>query len=327
MAELSHAVRTIFAELLEQLATAPPAGSVYVRPRDGIDYLYARVRVGAGRSDRFLGRASDPTAIQSADRYRRGAKLAAQRRKTITLLTRSGLGAQSGQLGTILDALAAAGLFKKGAVVIGTAAYQMSEALVGSTLPAPTMMTEDLDVATANLTISAEPEEPLVAILRKADPSFWEIPQLDMRAPASRFSTEKGFKVDVVTPLRHRDDRNPLRLRALQAGAAPLQYLAWLIKDSVPSVALWGDGVPVLVPQPARFAVHKLILAQKRNPGTFVKRHKDLQQATALITALETENPFALEDAFADARARGKRGWAEPIARSLQEIGRTDLLD
>ena len=77
--------------------------------------------------------------------------------------------------------------------------------------------------------------------------------------------------------------------------------------------------------QPARYAVHKLILAQKRFEGSRAKHGKDLAQATAFIQALEIEDQFALQDALHDASSQGK-GWADPIARSLKEIGRTDLL-
>lgn len=106
-------------------------------------------------------------------------------------------------------------------------------------------------------------------------------------------------------------------LAALQAGAAPLQYLAWLIEGPVETIALWGAGIPISVPQPARFAVHKLILAQKRDAANRPKRVKDLAQAKALIDVLLQHDRFALTDALADAQARGRDGWETPIARSL----------
>jgi hypothetical protein len=100
-----------------------------------------------------------------------------------------------------------------------------------------------------------------------------------------------------------------------------LQHLAWLIQDAVPTVALWGAGIAVTVPQPARYAVHKLIIAQKRDPASRLKRAKDLMQAKALVDALRDSDRFALEDAMGEAREQGERGWAMPIRRSLQELG------
>jgi hypothetical protein len=111
-------------------------------------------------------------------------------------------------------------------------------------------------------------------------------------------------------------------MKGLEAGAAPLQHIDWLISEPVRTVALWGAGVPINVPQPARFAVHKLILAQKRHAGMRVKRQKDLAQADALIEALLVNDPYALQDAMDDARAQGRNGWSVPIERSLAELGR-----
>ncbi|WP_257838869.1 nucleotidyltransferase domain-containing protein [Phenylobacterium sp. J426] len=127
--------------------------------------------------------------------------------------------------------------------------------------------------------------------------------------------------MDLVTPVRSRDDPNPLAVRELDAGATPLQHLAWLIEAPVRTVALWGAGVLVNVPQPARFAVHKLILAQRRDPSGRLKRAKDLAQAKALVEALVEHDRFALDDALEDALTRGERGWATPIRRSLAELG------
>jgi hypothetical protein len=70
--------------------------------------------------------------------------------------------------------------------------------------------------------------------------------------------------------------------------------------------------------------VHKLIISQKRDPGSTVKRAKDLLQAKALIEALRASAPFDLSDALDDARSRGQQGWAEPLNRALAAIGESE---
>ena len=322
MKPLSPTLQTLFAELVQQVGAAPPAGSVYSRERDGIRYLYAKLAVGVERLDRFIGKAGDPEAEQRVRNLRRGMALARERRGLVAMLKRAGLAAPHRTMGATLDSIAVAGLFESGAVLIGTAAYLLSEPLVGHFLPAPTLMTGDLDLATTNLAMRAESPEPLATILRRGDPSFEPVLQVDPRRPSSRFRTSEGFLVDLVTPTRRRSDSNPMPMAGLEAGAAPLPYLDWLVADPLRTVALWGSGVPVRVPQPARFAVHKLILAQKRDGGTRTKRRKDLAQAGALIQALRVNDPFALDDALDDARARGRKGWSEPIDRSLWELDR-----
>jgi hypothetical protein len=74
------------------------------------------------------------------------------------------------------------------------------------------------------------------------------------------------------------------------AFASPLQYLAYLIADAVPTIALIEGGTPVTVPQPARYGVHKLIVAQVRRVDA-AKRNKDLKQAKELIEAIELSSP------------------------------------
>lgn len=321
---IPHTVQTLYADLLQHVETAPLAGSVYRRTVQGNDYIYAKIPVGSTRVDRFIGKVGDPAAEGDALLLQQGAELAGQRRRLVAMLRREGLASPDRFMGAILDALSYAGLFQAGGVLVGTGAYLMSEPLVGSRLPAPTLMTGDLDLASANVAITADPPEAIDTILRRADPTFTGIPQLDAGAPSSRFRNASGYLVDLLTPTRNRDDSNPVPLANLGAGAAPLQHLAWLIEGSVRAVALWGSGVLVNIPQPARFAVHKLILAQRRDAANRTKRSKDLAQAKALIDVLHANDPFALEDALNDARAQGEKGWNAPLERSLKTLGLSD---
>jgi hypothetical protein len=314
---LSPSIQTLLADLLQQIETAPVAGTVYQRERDGIAYHYAKIPIGAGRMDSFIGRVGDPAAEAQVESMALGMELAKARRKTVSMLKSAGLAAPDRTLGAALDAIAHAGLFRDGAVLVGTMAYQVSEPLVGRRLPAPLLMTGDLDLATVNLAISADPPESMEAILRRADPTFTAVMQLDPRQPAARFRNKQGYLVDLLSQTRRRDER-PVPLPRLDAGAEPLQHLRWLIENPVPAVALWGAGVAVRVPQPARLAVHKLMVAQRRGHDR-IKRQKDLDQADAMMTALRANDPFALEDAIDEARAQGK-AWSKEIDRSLAEL-------
>jgi hypothetical protein len=322
---LSPALRTLVSDLQEQVATAPRAGSVYRRAVGGVEYVYAKVPVGGSRVDQFIGKPGDPAVEQQAAAFQQGARLAAERRRLVATLRREGMPVPDRTMGAVLDALAYAGLFEAGGVLVGTAAYLVSATVVGARLPAPTLMTGDLDLATASLAITADPPETFEAILRRADPTFEAVGQLRPKAPPSRFRNAEGYLVDLVTPTRTRDDENPVGLPELAAGAAPLQHLAWLIDGAVRALALTGAGVLVNVPQPARFAVHKLILAQRRDTATRLKRAKDLAQARALIEVLRELDPYALEDALAEAASLGERGWRTPLLRSLTELGIHDL--
>lgn len=54
-------------------------------------------------------------------------------------------------------------------------------------------------------------------------------------------------------------------IRQLGVPAIPLRFIDYLIEESLPAVALGRRPVLVRVPQPARYAVHKLILSQERD--------------------------------------------------------------
>ncbi len=221
-------------------------------------------------------------------------------------------------LGRVLEALADAGLFRE-TVLVGTAAYQCYSPVVGAALPSAALMTQDADLAMASLALAAEEgEDSLETILKRADKTFAPVPGLDPRKPPSRFRSGTGFLVDLLTPQLRRSDDNPMPLDRLKAGAVPMQHLGWLIETPVPAAALHGAGVPVRIPAPARYAAHKLIVAQKR--GDIAKRKKDLLQAGALIEALRSSDPWAIADAVAEACAQGRDGWRRPLERSLKEL-------
>lgn len=223
-------------------------------------------------------------------------------------------------LAQVLDALSDAGLLRQ-AVLVGTSAHQRCPAPLGHLLPAAGLITQDADLATASLAIAADGDgETMESILKRADPTFRAVPGLAPAAPPSHLRSAPGFVVDLLTPQYRRTDANPMPLPGLAAGAVPLQHLDWLIADPMPAVALHRSGIAVRIPQPARFAVHKLVIAQKRG-GDTTKRRKDLARADALIAALKAADPFALSDADKDAAARGVTAWKRPAERSLAELG------
>lgn len=327
MKQIPLTLQTLYADLVQQVgAASPDEATVATKIEKGIRYLRLQRWVGGSRVVEHLGRADDPAIIARAHAAQQEMAQRKERRKLVSAL-RLLIPGPSPVLGKVLDTMSISGFFRNGAVLIGTAAYQCYPPLVGHVLPSASNMTQDADLATADLTLTSDiPGESLEKILKRADASFTAVMGLDPRSLPSRFRSNTGFMVDLVTPQRRRSDTNPMPLTGLAAGAVPLQYLDWLIHDAVPALALHGAGVAVKIPQPSRFAVHKLILAQKRPPADRLKRTKDLAQAKALVTALEQNDPYALADALEEARSMGKTGWAEPIRRSLNEIGHKDAM-
>jgi hypothetical protein len=282
--------------------------------------------------------------MRRAERMRSEMELAKSRRQIVSMLRRT-ISGPNVALGNVLEVVADAGLFHpgdgmRGVVLVGTAAFQCYSAMLGVILPQASLMITDDDLATAHLALGGEAVEPdqdqdhqiaprrgrpavrptMEAILRRADPTFSGVLQLNTRDPPSKFRASNGFMVDVLAPTRSRADRNPMPVPALCAGAVPLQYLDWLIADAVPTAVLWGAGLLATVPEPARYAVHKLIIAGVRAASSG-KRDKDMAQAQSLLSVLNARDPDRLAELLADARSRGKT-WASAIDRSLAALER-----
>lgn len=323
MRRLPLTVQTLYAQLVEELAYPTAVhGSVSITRVHNKQYAYVTEKHGIWRNKRYLGPVHDVGVAKDIAAARQLAEDARRRRTMVSMLKRGGVAAPSLQLGRILEAVSNAGLFDQGMMLVGTAAYQCYSPIVGIVLGPTAMITEDADLAATSLAVSpTTASESLLAILRRADPSFRAMPSPDRRGPPARFKSANGFAIDILTRRRRRADEEALPLVAgLDCGARPLDYLEYLIKDPINAVALYGAGVRISVPAPERFAVHKLIVAQLR-PGGEAKRNKDLRQAQELFDCIAAANPDALQDALDDARQRGRK-WAAPIAASLKLIGR-----
>lgn len=332
---LPLAVQTLYADLSQKLRPgAPLPGSISRRTIHGTVRLYSTERHGAKRVQRHLGHADDPAVAQQADAIRREARLARDRRDSIVMLKAAGVQGPSQDVGRVLEVMSRAGLFDRGIVLVGTVAYQIYPCVLGCWLESSAMATQDADFVAANTAVStavalaveedggASAGADLLSVLRLADPSFAGAPTLDRLTHPCRFVSEAGLDVELLTPVRRRDEPSPVPLLGLKASAMALPFLEYLVEGALPAVVLYGSGVRVTVPQPARYAVHKLIVAQRRQSDS-IKRGKDLMQAQSIIALLREADPDTLEDSLADARRRGP-AWRDGIAASLKVIGSKD---
>lgn len=309
---------TLYADLAQQVdGLGPRAGSISTRTIDGKRYLYAVMKDGQARTQRFLGPVGDAEAEAAAAEMRQAAAQAKQTRATVALLKNALFPAPSLVLGRILEVLANAGLFERGMTLVGTAAYQTYAGIVGSFLPAAGLMTNDVDLSVAEF-VAGDNEEHIQTILQRADPSFeprWKARDQLPRA----FRASNGFSVDVLTRFG-RGRRSPVQIEALGCAAEALSFQEYPVEDTMNAVALYGSGVLVRVPTPLRYAVHKLIVAQER-AATSPKRTKDLSQARELIDLYLETDDAALLDTLDDARGRGP-AWRRAIAASLATLDR-----
>lgn len=131
--------------------------------------------------------------------------------------------------------------------------------------------------------------------------------------------------VEFLTPAF--GDESVKSLPALGVSAQALNYLNFLIADPVQAVALYRSGVLVRIPRPERYAIHKLIVADRRHGGPDqAKSVEERGQASLLIDVLSQERPDDLAEAYADALSRGPR-WRHRLSISLAKMPATkDIL-
>lgn len=312
-------VITLYADLLQRvnLQEARP-GSISTKTIDGKKYLYAVERDGAIRSQRFLGPANSAEARAEAERVRRAEADAKQRRATVTALKAAHIPAPTLALGRILQVIANAGLFERGMSLVGTAAFRLYPCVAGYFLPGAAIATNDLDLSVASFT-SGEEVLDFEAILQRADPTFSAHWSRLESGPPRVFRSKDGFAVEILTRYG-RGRKSPVVIDSLTCAAEALSYQEYLVEDTSEVVALYGPGVLVRIPSPVKYAVHKLLVAQRRKPHD-PKKQKDLMQARELLDILIETDEAALQDELDSARSRG-RAWKTEINASLREIGR-----
>ena len=316
MKDIPLNLQTLYADLLQNAAANGRPASISPRNIGGVEHIYALEKDGVTRRQRYIGPESDPKTKAKVERIRHAASRARAGRSAVAALKAARIPAPPLYVGRLLEVLSNAGLFERGVVLIGTAAYQLYPCVVGKILAAGALQTNDADLLIAGLVApKIESSEPLERILKRADPTFAANMTHNDKWPKN-FIASNTFQVDVLTA-RGRSDK-PVVIPSLQCSAIPLRFMEYLTAASIEVVALYGSGVLVKVPAPARYAVHKLLVMAER-PAHSRKAPKDEQQARELFESL-TGTPD-IEDAIDDARRRGPK-WRKLVDAGLKKIGR-----
>jgi hypothetical protein len=212
-------------------------------------------------------------------------------------------------------------------VLVGTLAYQSFPALLGMRLSNRAAATQDVDIAQfPSIAVAVEDQmDPFIDVLKQADASFRPVPHINDPVASTVFQNASGFRVDVIAAHRGSEDQTgrPVRMPALSgASAEPLRFMDYLIREPQRSVILHGSGIAVTVPEPERFAVHKLIIATRRRDDAAgrLKSQKDVMQAGEIIAAVAyAGRKERLAQLLAEARERGP-AWRDAIAASATRL-------
>jgi len=329
-AAASLTTQTIYAELVDRCATAAfeaefPLNGSFVRVTvKGRDYWYFQqgARDASGKQHRkYVG----PDTAENRQRianHGRAKNDYRESRHLIAMLRRSGFQSPPEETGRILQVLSAAGVFRMRACLVGTAAYQIYGPMLGVRLPHASLQTQDLDIAqfTAISVAIGKDEQtpPLLEVLQKADSSFRSVPHTRKSDATAAYVNADGFRVEVLTESRGPERETPAALPAIGTHAQPLRFLDFLIRNEIRAAVLDDAGILVNVPSPERFALHKLIIAQRRRAAS-AKIDKDLEQAAALLGVLAARRPTDLREIWREAFDRGPK-WQRLLASGLGMI-------
>ncbi|RVU17141.1 GSU2403 family nucleotidyltransferase fold protein [Methylobacterium oryzihabitans] len=324
MRALSHLDQIAFADLCSKAFDSqfdlifPANGNFISQKRGKKDYFYykgyERATDGAPGKHKliYVGPTDDPEVRRRVENFGRNKDLYRTRRELAATLRRSGLPAPSPIEGRILEAFASVDAWSR-IVLVGTLAYQSYSGPLAVLLDEAEYRTQDADFAELVLPVARATID-LPALLQTVDPTFApEFHPAEASVPVG-FRNRMGYKVELLVPSK--GGPSPVHRSRVMAnmGAQALKYLEFLVKDPVRSVALYDAGIPVMVPAPERFAVHKLIVTCLRAGHDQAKVAKDIAQCGAIIAAKRLAGTtIDLGLAWTEAHRRGPK-WRRFLA-------------
>lgn len=304
---LPESVQTLYAELLEQTIHAEaeaailgaPQGSFVSKTIKGGTYWYLQRMEGDRKRQVYLGKES-PSLLAWMEEVRqaraRSAADEAQRTRLGSMLAAGGAATERPEIAKVLQLLAESGVFRMGGVLVGTQAFIAYGNMLGVRFDQQTLRTQDVDLAQDRaIGIALSQETAPVNVeqtLTESKLGFFPVPSLDPRQPSTSFKVRgREMRVDFLTPLTGAESTEPIFLPSLGVSAHPLRFLDFLIEQPAQAVLIAGAGILVNLPDPARFAFHKLWISRRRPVSEQTKAVKDLRQAGDLLAVLLEDRP------------------------------------
>lgn len=227
----------------------------------------------------------------------------------------------------VLRRLGEYGFFQAGGILIGTHAFIAYANMLGVQWSAASAaLTQDIDFAHAGkniaLALGADHQVQVHAAIQSLDMGFLPITGMSGKTGGAYLvPEEKEFRLDFLTPIG-RSGEAPYPHPQLQVSLQPLKFMEFSLENVQQTALLAGNGAMVVnVPHPARYAVHKLIIAGEREGAFQIKAGKDMTQAALLLEALRENRPWEVEEAWADICRRGP-GWLSRARRGLKTLDR-----
>jgi hypothetical protein len=330
-------IQTLYSELMERLSALEArrsighvSGSFVTKAIKGDTYYYFQYSDPGGiKKQLYIGR-KDRILDEVVKKYRQERGTFAEEeigiQRLCSLLRTGGAMLTDTASARVLKAVCDAGVFRLGAVLVGTHAFPVLGNLLGVRWAGSSLRTQDIDIAAEPAVTIAIPDlwTDIPGILEGLKMGFLPVPQLNPRNPSTSFKVRgKGLRLDLLTPLRGGRSQGPVTIPRLHAAAQALPFLDFLITRPVRGAIIDGGGILVNVPDLARFALHKLIISGERVTVMHTKREKDLRQASQVFSVLIEERPGDIRLAWEEIQRKGK-GWVKRVKDGVSALKKID---
>lgn len=313
---LGAAAQAAYAELLEvtrhqELSRSVEnlSGSFNRKIVKGAAYWYYQFTDSAGGGTRQIFVGPDNEKIRGLverARTRSPARLDARSKAATTL----GCAATTPAHFRIVRRLNEIGFFRAGGVLVGTHAFLAFGNSLGVAW-GELARTHDIDFAHAGNAIQLALPATLAIETRSAieslESGFLPVPGFNPGDETATFvsKVDRSLRVDFLSPMVGGKEK-VYRHEGLGVNLQPLRFLEFVLEDVDQAAIISAVGaVMVNVPDPARYALHKLLVFAERRTRNPEKARKDLRQAAALIETLAEFRSDALDALWTDLLSRG----------------------
>lgn len=220
----------------------------------------------------------------------------------------------------VIERLANAGLFSAGALLAGTHVFLGYQNLFGVIWQGGAA-TLDLDFAHAGRNVSLGLPETLTIDAPAAIDSLRMGFTPNMKRTSYKKADEPDFDLDFLT-CKARSDHDPVVIPRLGLSLQPLPFMELSLENPIRMTVLARSG-PIVVnaPQPARFALHKLIVSCERPLTQRTKAVKDRAQAACLLSYLLDHDSEDVADMWTATETRGP-GWRQRLHEGFSAMTR-----
>lgn len=299
------------------------SGSFNRKVVKGIPYWYYQFTDAAGHGTRqiFVGRDDEHVRALVEKSKSRDARTPDVLAKAAIAL---GCSAATPAHFRVIRRLNEIGFFQAGGVLVGAHAFLAYGNALGVAWR-ERASTQDIDLAHSGRNISLALNDRLSirtgSALESLEAGFLPVPGFRPWEKTGRFvsKVDKQLAVDFLTPLvggKGEVYEHPMLGVPLQ----PLHFIEFILEDVHQAVVMSAVGVVLVnVPDPARFALHKLLVFADRRARSPEKALKDLRHAAALLELLGTYRPDDVLSLWKDLVKRGA-GWRARARKGLAAL-------